>query len=604
MKKIICSIICLTVILSSLCLVTVKAIDDTNEIQNFIQTSNSIDENNIYQMNELETENKDLQDTKTDNNSNANNIRELESNKYIIDNENNVIYRVIPETDVETFKNNFSIPEDIKVFEDEKCETEVVNKYIGTGMVLRNETDNEIYKISVIGDFNTDGKITQIELTNLIRHVVGLKEYQLSSYVLKSADINNDNIVNHIDITLLIRYNVYGELDIEENKEIASPEIEIVEGTMGNNDWYTSNVKFTVKANEEETDKIDKTTYKISGSKVVEETEIQEDEIINLEEGTYLISAYTYGKSGFKSLAERKTIKIDKTKPEVGKLNMWLNEIDGEEYIENAWTNQNVVLQLVNGSDELSGHDKTTYSVENNPNIPEGTTENSILENNGTYKAIVKTADLAGNISTAEFVIKIDKNATSNPELIVIEGDKNEDSEWYKGNSVVIQVTNGEQSEGSSKIVKTIYSIKGTNEVKETEIENGGTITISENGIYTISAYSINEAGQRSEDTTIIIKKDNTIPNTPNIEITEGTKAENSDWYLDDVTLKVTKAQTEEHLSPISKVTYKIEGPTLMEETEIEDGGTIQLHENGRYIITVYNYNEAGYKSKGKSITI
>ena len=219
MKKIICSIICLTVILSSLCLVTVKAIDDTNEIQNFIQTSNSIDENNIYQMNELETENKDLQDTKTDNNSNANNIRELESNKYIIDNENNVIYRVIPETDVETFKNNFSIPEDIKVFEDEKCETEVVNKYIGTGMVLRNETDNEIYKISVIGDFNTDGKITQIELTNLIRHVVGLKEYQLSSYVLKSADINNDNIVNHIDITLLIRYNVYGELDIEENKE-------------------------------------------------------------------------------------------------------------------------------------------------------------------------------------------------------------------------------------------------------------------------------------------------------------------------------------------------------------------------------------------------
>ena len=78
MKKIICSIICLTVILSSFCLVTVKAIDDTNEIQNFIQTENSIDENTIYQMNEIETENRDSQDTKTDNNSNANNIKELE----------------------------------------------------------------------------------------------------------------------------------------------------------------------------------------------------------------------------------------------------------------------------------------------------------------------------------------------------------------------------------------------------------------------------------------------------------------------------------------------------------------------------------------------
>ena len=592
-KKVLLAIICFFIIFSNFALSSVEAVYNASEVQQ-VHTNN---------MNQLDEEIR-ANTTAKENTREINNIKELESNKYIIDDENKIIYRIIPETGVDVFKNNFSIPEDIKVFENENCENEVIDGYIGTGMVLRNETNNEIYKISVIGDFNSDGKITQIELTNLIRHVVGLKDYRLSGYMLRSADVNNDNEVNHIDITLIIRYNVYGELDIEENQEIKSPDIEIVEGTEGNNEWYTSNVKFRVKENEENVDKIDKTTYKISGSKIQEETEIKEDDIISLDEGTYLISAYTYDKNGFKSLATRKTIKIDTTKPNVGQLNMCLNKVDGEKYVQGTWTNQNVILQLVNGSDELSGHAKTTYSVKENENIPEGTIENKVLENNGTYTAIVKTEDIAGNSSTREYIIKIDKSATSNPDIKVIDGDKAQNSDWYNGDSVVLQITNGEQVDGASKIVTTTYKIEGTEQVEETEIEDGGTITINENGIYTVTAYNINEAGQKSDGVSIVIKKDNTVPDAPEIDVIEGTKAEDSDWYINDVSLQVKKAEIESYLSPINKITYKIEGTKQVEETEIEDGGTITINENGIYTITVYNYNEAGKKSEGKTVTI
>lgn len=530
--------------------------------------------------------------------------KELESSKYIIDYNKSMIYRVIPETTVEVFKNNFNIPSDVKVFEDEKCKKEVVSGDIGTGMVLRNETNSKVYQISVIGDFDGNGKITQIELTKIIRHVVGLKEYQLSGCALESADINNDKVVNHIDITLIIRYLVYGELDIEENQEVKSPEIEIVNGTEGNDDWYTSEVEFKVIPNKNQEVEIAKTTYKISGSKVVDETVIDENTVITLAEGTYQISAYTYSKSGFKSLATRKTIKIDETKPEVGKLNLWINEIGGEKYIPDTWTNASVVLQVENGSDKESGHNKTSYYVKDSTNIPEGTTEDKILEENGVYTAVVETVDNAGNKSVAEYIIKIDKNATINPEINVISGEKNEGYDWYISDEVVVQVKNGQQGEDASNIVKTTYIIEGTQNVDETEIEDGGSIVIKENGTFKITAYSYNEAGQRSSGNSIVVKKDNTTPKSPNIEIVSGDYSDVGNWYVSDVILKLKKTEDVDNLAPINKLTYVIEGAQGISETEIEDEDTITINTEGISTVKVYNYNEAGTRSPETIIVI
>lgn len=521
--------------------------------------------------------------------------KELESNKYIIS--EGMIYRVLPETNIETFKKSFTIPDDIKIFKDNSCLEEVTSGFIGTGMTVKNITDNSMYTISVIGDFNNDGRISQVELTQLIRHVVGLNEYQLNGAILKSADLNNDNKVNTIDITIMIRYIVYGELDIEEASQVKSPTIEIISGTQGTNDWYTSNVELRIIANEDNVN-IDKTTYKISGSKQVAETEIKAGETINLEQGTYQISAYTYSKSGFKSLATRETIKIDNTLPTIGKLNMWLDEKKGAIYTSDTWTLHDVVVSLENGSDNESGHFQTTYSIGDNSNL----TEDFTFSEDGIYNIEVETIDNAGNRSIANYIVKIDKNLTPAPSVKVVSGTKNPGSEWYCSDIVVLEVKNEGGTGANANITKNTYTIEGISDEKE--IGKDGRITINENGTFIITVYSYNEAGKRSEGTTIMIKKDNTIPDVPKVEVISGTFSEDKTWYINDVTIKITQAETIEPLSKINKITYKIEGTNAIAETEIENLGEIKITKDGISKLIVCNYNEAGTPSEEVILTI
>ena len=205
-----------------------------------------------------------------------------------------------------------------------------------------------------------------------------------------------------------------------------------------------------------------------------------------------------------------------------------------------------------------------------------------------------------GNL--VSIVVKKDNTIPDAPEIDVTEGTKAEDSDWYI-NDISLQVKKAEIESYLSPINKITYKIEGTKQVEETEIDDGGTITINENGIYTITVYNYNEAGKKSEGKTVTIKKDDTTLNTPIIDIIAGTKNENSEWYKDNVTLLVKQAEIESDLAPIVKMTYKIEGALQLEETEIENGGSITINRNGIYMITVYNYNEAGKKSE-KTITI
>lgn len=537
---------------------------------------------------------------KNENAENPSNVQELESAEYIINDSDKIIYRVIPETQIDNFINNFSIPSQIKVYSNSECTEEVTTGIIGTGMYLKNLTNNNIYEISTIGDFDGDGKIGQIELTNLIRHVVGLRDYQLTGTMFRSGDLNNDNRLNIVDITILIRYIVFGELDIPENQKVAPPNIEVISGESGTNDWYTSKVEVKITPNED-SEIVDKVTYKISGTKQIDETEITSNEKITLEEGTYQISAYTYAKSGFKSLASRKTIKIDTTAPQVGTLKMWIDEENGAEYTENTWTAHDIVLGVENGEDGESGHYTTTYTV----NGANKTNQITKLTSSNTYNIIVETIDNAGNKSTSKnYIVKIDKEASPAPIIKVISGDKREESDWYYSDSVVLQVTNENISEDVPQIVKTTYTIDGTTQVEETELDSTGKITISENGTYTVTVYNYNEAGQRSEGATITIKKDNTTPEAPKLEVISGTQAENTEWYIDDVTVKIMQAEVAEELSKISKIVYKIEGTENVPETEIENEGTIQITKDGTYTITAYNYNEAGACSRGTTLFI
>lgn len=336
---------------------------------------------------------------------------ELYSEEYAIDGIRHIISRVLPETKIQEFKENFNLSETISVYKDKNLEEEVTSGYVGTGMYLKN--GEELYQISVIGDLDSNGQIKQVEITKLIRHVVGLKEYQLTGVYLKSADLNNDGKTNHIDITILIRYEVYGELDVEENKKVESPIIQIVSGTKGENNWYTDTVKVKIISGEKANSEIEKTTYKISGTSKIEETVIDSNEIITLDKGTYSISAYNYSFGGFKSLGTRETIKVDNTLPKDPTI-----EVVGEPQITNGWYTEDVTLKVIK------------------------------------------------------------------PEL----------------------------AKDSAPINKITYKIDGATQLQETEIENEGTITITSEGTSTITVYNYNEAGTRSNGKELIIQKDSQNP--------------------------------------------------------------------------------------------
>ena len=146
---------------------------------------------------------------------------------YKVDDDEKLIYEIEPETEIDNFKIKLSgitsetekedgyidqIKSTFKIYTDKTYKEEVKDGFVGTGMILKTE-DCE-YELSVIGDFDGDGKATQVELSNTIRHIVGLKESQLQGIKLKSADLTLDGQVDQRDITKFIRYIVFGELDL------------------------------------------------------------------------------------------------------------------------------------------------------------------------------------------------------------------------------------------------------------------------------------------------------------------------------------------------------------------------------------------------------
>ena len=301
------------------------------------------------------------------------------------------------------------------------------------------------------------------------------------------------------------------------------PTYEIVSGTKQSeeNEWYNSNV--AIKVLQGDTDLggsgISHTTYTVSGKVEIEETQIENEGIINLEEeGIYNITLYNYDVAGNKSEATTFTIKMDKTDPVAGTLNLYKNNQEGATYTNDTWTNQDIYIELENGSDALSGHYATVYKIEGTVN-KEASTEPVKITQEGTYTITVTTTDIAGRTSERIYTIKIDKQKPEVPTYEIAEGEKSEAiNEWYN-NDVTIKVLQGTVDLGGSGISHTTYKVSGRMEREEITIENEGTITLQEEGIYDITLYNYDVAGNKSEENTFTIKLDKTAPQ--NIEINE-----------------------------------------------------------------------------------
>lgn len=340
----------------------------------------------------------------------AYNENRISSSKYLVSEGKGYIARIEPETTLEEFKSYFNLEaEKLHVHTSRDKDEDVEDGYIKTGMALKSEGIEDIYDLVVIGDINGDGLMTQVDLNILIKHVVGYEEGQLTGLEAVAADILHDRKIDQIDITTLIRYIVYHELNVSEIKRPGKPEIEVIRGEQGEEDWYRSEVALKVTEDAKSEVKIDKTMYQIAGKG--EETQVKNNgEIILIEEGEQQVLVYSYSIDGAKSEINSKTIKIDRTAPEAT--------------IEAIGQNRKVDVK-VKASDNLSGVKEYVYYIgekqeDGNVTWSEGKASEkaeysfSNLAGGKEYEVKVEVKDKAGNVTTKQKTEKTEKI----PELV------------------------------------------------------------------------------------------------------------------------------------------------------------------------------------------
>jgi len=154
------------------------------------------------------------------------------------------------------------------------------------------------------------------------------------------------------------------------------------------------------------------TTYTINGGNP------QNKETILVESGTYEIVVTTTDNAG-NTVTTNYKIKIDKDAPKAGTIMPRLRNSSGEVYTNDTWVNQNIYVELLEGSDEGSGHKETTYAV----NGGEAQVEPMIITQAGINEIVVTTTDNAGNVSTNTYKAKIDRMV---PRISGVTGNRDE----------------------------------------------------------------------------------------------------------------------------------------------------------------------------------
>ena len=211
------------------------------------------------------------------------------------------------------------------------------------------------------------------------------------------------------------------------------------------------------------------------------------------------------------------TYKLDKTAPTAGTATF------GGTLGSNNWYTGNVTVNVANGSDSLSGHLSTTSSVA------------SITSNTTGTTVRITTTDLAGNSSTRNYTIKIDKN---NPTAPTITGG----STSWSSTAKTIRVSTASTSTSGIKNYQYYISTSSSSQTGGSwkNLASGTTsVSISTNGTRYIYFRAVNNAGKTSSISSAQTTKiDTGTPTAPTI--TGGSKS----WSSTAKTIRVSTAST------------------------------------------------------------
>ncbi|WP_139491163.1 OmpL47-type beta-barrel domain-containing protein [Brevibacillus dissolubilis] len=312
-------------------------------------------------------------------------------------------------------------------------------------------------------------------------------------------------------------------------------------------DWTNQDVKVTFTATDEYG--VAATYYSVDGGQKQEGTALTISE-----EGVHQVSFYSVDKSGNTETEQTITVKIDKTFP--------TTLVEAPQ----GWVNQDGTITFT-AVDELSGVADTFYSIDGGEYVS-GTTVS--VKEEGRHIISYYSVDKAGNVEAGKSIdVKVDKTAP------VTTGNL---PKGWSNQDVTVTL---EASDATSGVAKTYYTINGS------EPKEGTTFTFTEEGIYKVTFYSVDNAGNTEEAVTGEVKIDKVAPVT--------TADAPQSWINQDG--KITFTATD-NLSGVAATYYSING------SEYQQGTEANVNEGGIYIIAYYSVDNAGNKEEVQKLEV
>ncbi len=222
-------------------------------------------------------------------------------------------------------------------------------------------------------------------------------------------------------------------------------------------------------------------------------------DVENKKQGT---TYYTWVKDEAGNISNYKETTTEKVEGLTTANTTFTYKVNGAEIDENTWTNQNVTVEV---STTIQG-----YTIQTSK---DGTNWRSITSqeftSNGTiYARVIDETNQSATTYASANVTNIDKTPPEQSGISISSGTLGLNN-WYTSN-VEVRITAGNDSD--SKVNRVTYSLSGATTKAETSITSEDSITISEEGTTTITSYTYDNAGNRSEIETLPIKKDTVAP--------------------------------------------------------------------------------------------
>lgn len=262
------------------------------------------------------------------------------------------------------------------------------------------------------------------------------------------------------------------------------------EGEKGDQNWFRTDVKLSISANDNEGGLgVEKTFIKVGEEDWLDYV----NPLIFGNEGDYEIDYYSEDNDNNVEDVRSYKFNIDKTVPST------FATISGTLGSEN-WYTSDVKIKLT-AQDNASGIDKSEYSTNDGETyqVYEG---EFVLSKEGPSEILYRSVDKAGNVEEAKkLALKVDKTTPSS--LVYTSGLRGEDN-WYRNNVVI--ALNGNDNVSGYKT--SYYSI----DEGENYIEYIDPIVLNSEGEHKVSYYSVDNAGNIEDKKSIDIRIDKTLP--------------------------------------------------------------------------------------------